>query len=217
MKKIGDDEAIMITDDMLEPQRIAFEQGMSYWPWVAIGLIAVNIGVFIWTLQSGALLSSEAIIAAGALQREQVLNGEYWRLLSALFLHADGEHLIGNGIMLYILGIACEYAFGRARMVWIYFFAGICGSILSVLAYPGPAVGASGAIFGLLGALITFLYRHKNQLVIRDNRIGFVLLMWAIYQVITGFMTPYIDNFAHLGGFFGGVIMALVVKSPLFR
>ena len=220
-----DEAPLVITDDMLvtekpqapQEQRLYFEKNMSYFPIISIALIVVNALVFSWELSTDALASTESIIDAGALYQANVLAGEYWRLVSAMFLHADLEHLAANCIMLYILGLACEHAFSRGQMLGLYFMSGISGSILSVSLLTGPSIGASGAVFGMMGATIAFFYKYKKQLVLRDNRIGFVLLILAIYQIGTGFTTPYIDNFAHLGGLIGGSIVALSFNSPLIK
>jgi len=83
----------------------------------------------------------------------------------------------------------------------------------------GPSVGASGAIFGLQGAAIVLFRVHRERLLVRDRRVGFVLLVWAIYTIVGGLMTPFIDNGAHIGGAVGGVLIARrlhpVILSPL--
>ena len=142
----------------------------------------------------------------GALARERVAAGEYWRLLTAPWLHGGTEHLVGNGIALYILGMVCEAAFGRVQFVVLYVLSGLAGSIVSVLVSAGPSVGASGAIFGLQGAAIVLLRRERERLLVRDRRVGFVLLIWAIYTIAGGLTDPFIDNGAHIGGALGGAL-----------
>lgn len=212
-----DQEPILITEDMLERParpsgRVDFERGMSYGPPVTLLLIAANIGAFVWEVNRGALASREAIIAAGALSRTLVLNGEIWRLVTPMFLHGSPEHLIGNMIALYILGMACEHALGSARMLGVYLVSGTAASLLSMALNPGPSVGASGAIFGLVGAVIAVLNTHKQRLYLRDRRIGAVLVAWAIYTIATGLMSPLVDNAAHAGGFLGGALLGLKLE-----
>jgi rhomboid protease GluP len=167
----------------------------------------------------GALESREAIVAMGALARERVAAGDYWRLLTAPWLHGSVDHLLGNGIALYILGMVCESAFGRAQFLVLYVLSGLAGSLLSVVMSPGPSVGASGAIFGLQGAAIVLFRMHRNRLLVRDRRVGLVLIIWALYTIVGGFMEPLIDNGAHIGGALGGALIARylhpVVLSPL--
>lgn len=229
------EEPILITPDMLTARRarpaaradgrIDFERGMARFPPVILLLIAANIAVFVWQIASGALLTSKEAIEAGiagatlidlgALVRTEVVAGEWWRMVTAMFLHGGFGHLFGNMVVLYIVGMACEHAYGTTRMVWIYFASGLAGSALSLLASPGPSVGASGAVFGVLAAVVVTLYRHQQRFFVRDKRIGFVLAAWAGWQLLTGFLTPFIDNFAHLGGIIGGAMMAMVLDSRL--
>jgi rhomboid protease GluP len=205
---------ILITDDMLarparSSGRVDFERGMSYAPPVTLLLIAANIAVFVWEVGRGALASRESIIAAGALSRTLVLDGEVWRLVTPMFLHGGPDHLIGNMIALYVLGLACEHALGSLRMLGVYLSSGIAAALLSMALGPGPSVGASGAIFGLMGAVIAVLNRHQHRFYLRDKRIGVVLAAWAIYTIVTGLMSLFVDNAAHAGGFLGGALLGL--------
>ena len=202
---------LAITADMLAPEakpaetRIDFERGLSYAPKLTLLLIVVNVALFIVELATNALATPASMIRAGALHRESVLHGEVWRAISAMFLHGGFDHLLGNCLVLYIVGMACEHAVGWRRAAAVYFASGLCGSLVSLMANPGPSVGASGAIFGFTGALIVFLYRHRDVYFIREKRTAGVLAAWACYQIVDGFLTPYVDNFAHIGGLVGGV------------
>lgn len=206
---------LAITADMLAPveRRVDFEKGITYFSPLTLVLMALCIGVYIWELLVGALVSKESIINAGALWREKVLQGQIWRPVTAMFLHGGIDHLIGNCMALYVLGMANEHAFGVARTGLIYLISGICGATLSLLITTGPSVGASGAIFGLQAALVVFLYRYQDRFYVRDKRIAFVLLMWACYTILTGFLSPEIDNFCHIGGFMGGAMMGAILPG----
>jgi len=192
-----------------------FERGMSLAPAATLALIAANVLVFGWQLATGALESDERLLAAGALEGAAIGRGEVWRLWSSVFLHGGIEHLVGNCIALYILGMAAEHAFGWRRMLPAYLATGLAGSLASVLAEPRPTVGASGAIFGLMGLVIVMLWRHQDRIFVRDRRIGVVLLAWAVWSIATGFFDPQIANFAHLGGFAAGALVALRLRPPL--
>jgi rhomboid protease GluP len=233
------EEPILITPDMLVQRasparartvkapdsRIDFERGMRRIPPVIVLIIAVNIAVFAWEIASGVFVTSKemieaglqgaSLVDAGALVRAKVFAGEWWRMVTAMFLHGGFDHIIGNMIVLYIVGMAAEHAFGPTRMLLVYFAGGLAGSALSVLASPGPSVGASGAVFGVLSAVVVTLYRHQKHFYVRDKRIGIVLAAWAGYQLRTGFLTPYVDNFAHLGGILGGALAAMVLDTRL--
>src|SRR5947209_9768141 len=195
--------------------RVDFERGMRTAPPLILVLIAANVALFGWELAVGALASRDGIVEAGALVRDRVLAGEWWRLESATFLHAGWDHLIGNCLVLYVVGMACEHAFGFARTAVVYFTSGLTGSVLSGALSPGPAGGASGAIFTLVAAVIVVLHRHPRRVYSRGKRIGFVLLVWAAYQISTGLLSPYIDNYGHLGGFAGGATAAWLLKPSL--
>ena len=210
---------LRITPDMLLSRKVDFERRMGRVPPVTIATLALLALIVVAEIRMGALASKEAIIAMGALARERVVAGEYWRLLTAPWLHGGTEHLVGNGIALYILGMVCEAAFGRAQLVVLYVLSGLGGSLVSMLVSAGPSVGASGAIFGLQGAAIVLLRRERDRLLVRDRRVGFVLLIWAIYTIAGGLTDPFIDNGAHIGGALGGALIALrlrpVVLSPM--
>jgi rhomboid protease GluP len=234
-----DEEPILITADMMaapkpaaRPRgvdargRVDFERGMSRLPALVIALIIANTVVFGWEIATGAFMDRKAmldmgitsggsVIDSGALVRERVLAGEWWRLFSSMFLHGGPEHLIGNMIVLFIVGMACQHAFGFARFALVYVASGLAGAIVSMAMGPGPSVGASGAIFGVLAAVVVVLYRHQDRFYLRDKRIAFVLAIWAAWQLLTGFVTPYIDNFAHLGGMIGGATAALALEPRI--
>jgi rhomboid protease GluP len=197
--------------------KIDFERGMSSAPVIAIGVIVLNAVVFFATISLGFLQSESAILSVGALSRELVLEGEVWRLFSAMFLHGSLEHLFGNAVGLFILGIAAEHAYGRLETAGIYVIAGLAGSVLSVLVNPGPSVGASGAIFGLLGAMIVFFLQYHDRFHLRDRRIGNVLILWAGYSVVTAFFIPFIDNAAHVGGLIGGAFAGYWLSPGLIK
>lgn len=192
--------------------KIDFERGMGYWPPATLALIGLLVAVFVWQLASHAFDSQATLVDAGALVRNRVLEGEYWRMLSATFLHGGFEHLFGNCVALYILGMAGEHALGAWRVLVIYVASGLAGSLASVLTGPGPSVGASGAICGLMGAVVLILYRYRHVYHVRDKEIGLVLAGWAAYTILIGAMDPRIDNWAHLGGLVGGAVVAAGIR-----
>ncbi|HYE89880.1 MAG TPA: rhomboid family intramembrane serine protease, partial [Terriglobales bacterium] len=199
--------------------RVDFERRMRRLPPVTLGVIVVLVAIFALELGLEILDSPEALLLVGALSRDAVMQGEWWRLVTAVFLHGGVEHVVGNAIALLVLGMVCEHAFGRVQFAWLFVMSGIAGSVLSMLATPGPSVGASGAIFGLQGAAVVLFRRHRERLLMRDRRIGVVLIVWALYTIATGLVTPYVDNGAHIGGFLGGALLArglhpMVLEPP---
>ena len=219
-RSAAEEQPIRITSEMLDvprpvETRVDFERGMSYAPPATLALIIALGVIFSWQVSSGALASEQSIIAAGALVRERVTQGEWWRLLSATVLHGNLEHIVGNAVSLYVLGMASEHAYGTRSMLLIYIASGIAGSVLSAAMSPGPSVGASGAIFGLMGAIVVLFWKHHSALMVRDKRIGVVIAVWALFTIAAGLMTPMIDNAAHLGGLFGGMAVAWALRPRI--
>lgn len=211
------EEPIRITDDMLVParpkdNRVPFEKGMSYFPLFITLIIVANFAIFLWEIATGALLSLDSVVAAGALYREKVLAGEGWRLISAAFLHGGFDHILSNTIFMYILGMATEHAFGLMKTAFIYLVAAVSGSLLSLAVAPGPSIGASGAVFGLMGALVAVLYRNRARYYLRDRGIGAFVAALAALEIFLGYSDPYIDNWCHLGGLLGGAAAGLILR-----
>lgn len=208
-------EAMLTGPVRLDDGRVDFERGMSYAPRVTLAIILACMAVFVWEVAAGALADGEAIVRAGALTREGVQAGQLWRLGTSMFLHAGAGHLIGNCLALYVLGVALEHALGAGRMLAAYVTSGIVGALASVAMGPGPSVGASGAIFGVMGAVLAMLYRYRHAWEVRDKRVGGVLAAWALYILAVGLITPYVDNAAHVGGLACGLLLGSRLPSRL--
>lgn len=146
-----------------------------------------------------------------AVNRTGVLNGEFYRLFTGMFLHANIFHLVFNCYALYIIGMQLESFLGKGKFLAVYLLSGFAGSTLSIFMSNGYSVGASGAIFGLMGSLLYFGYHYRVYLetVVRSQIIPLILL-----NLMLGFMISGIDNWAHIGGLIGGVLatMALGIK-----
>jgi rhomboid protease GluP len=196
-------------------ETVDFERGMTYLPPATLALIVGLVAIFAWQVGSGSLAHETGIVESGALVRQRVLEGEYWRMLSATMLHGSFDHLLGNCAALYILGMAGEHALGAWRVMLLYLGSGLAGSLASVLAGPGPSVGASGAICGLMGAVVLILYRHRHVFHVRNKEIALVLAGWAGYTILMGAIDPRIDNWAHLGGLIGGAVVAMGIRPRL--
>lgn len=170
--------------------------------------IIAAFGLQIWGETSGTDL-----VALGANERTSVLAGQYWRLLTSMFLHGGFLHLVLNAWGLYQLGTLFESWLGSTRMLGTYFVSGIAGSVASIVWTQMPSVGASGAIFGLLGALIAFLVKRHEALSPQGKSILSQLVMWAVINVFIGASTPGIDNAAHLGGCAAGFLIGLLLRE----
>ena len=173
-------------------------------PVATIALIVINVVVFV--LERGGD-SSSYVFRKGALTGIGVQNGEWWRVGTAAFLHANILHILFNMYALWLLGRALERYIGSARFLIIYTIAGISGSAGALLLTNlyTPTVGASGAIFGLMGALLV-LERRGVPLV------GPIIPILAINLVLSS-RIPGISIGGHVGGLIGGVLAALALEQ----
>ena len=174
--------------------------------WASYLLLSVNILFFIAMSFAGGSTNSDVLIDFGAMYGPYLAAGQYWRLVTAMFIHVGIFHLGFNSIGLWIFGRMAETLFGSPKFVLIYVLAGLCGAVVSYIFNPiAIAAGASGAIFGVLGALAAFfltMYKDPNA---RKNLYG--LLGLAALNLIFGFLSEGIDNWAHMGGFVAGFFL----------
>ena len=184
-------------------------------PVVTTVFVAANVIIFIICTFTGNLLYN-----IGAVGLAEFMNRkEYYRILTSLFLHWDISHLTSNMIMLYCLGEIVEKRLGSVKYAILYVGAGVCGNFLSMLYeyYSGSVVlsaGASGAIFGIIGALLILVIYNKGRL----NQISVKRLLFMIaYSIYSGFAGSNINNAAHIGGFLGGMTAALICRLSGFE
>jgi membrane associated rhomboid family serine protease len=183
---------------------------------VTLGLL-VAIGAVAALMLHGNILAepqASTLVRWGALWRPAINAGEWWRVFTAMMLHGNWEHLLVNGYALFMLGRFCEEVFGPLRYFVTYVAGGLAGAAASTLntQQAGLSVGASGAIMGLLGALIVVLILRRGTWpeAWRRALLWNLVLLGAI-QIFIGFQLPMVDNAAHVGGMLGGGGMALVV------
>lgn len=166
---------------------------------------------FIMFLITGMGNDTGVLIEYGANLDVLVKNGEYYRLLTSMFLHSGLLHLFFNMYALYIIGPQVESFFGKTKYLIIYLLSGISGSLLSVAFNVNTvSVGASGAIFGLFGALLYFGYNYRGYL---GNVIKIQILPVVIINLIFGFISTGVDVAGHIGGLIGGIIVSSVLGS----
>ena len=182
----------------------------SKFPYVTYLLIAINVIFFIVPLL---LNQVDYVLDAYCVHGPSIRAGQLYRIISGTLLHGSIPHLLFNMYSLYILGSQLEGFFGKAKFALIYIFSAICGSFLSITFGQGAgSVGASGAIFGLMGSLLYFGFYYRVYLgqVVKSQ----ILPLIAV-NLLVGFMTPGIDNSAHIGGLIGGaaITMAVGVKD----
>ena len=189
---------------------------------VTSAIIAANALVFAAMVVSGVSLmspSTQQLWRWGADLGPLTLGGQWWRVITSVFVHVGLWHIAVNMWALWNLGMLAERIFGRWHYLYIYLFCGACGSLASLAWHPWiTSAGASGAIFGLAGALIvTFRW---GRLPIPAEVIKPILRTLVIFTVINigfGAAVQFVDNSAHLGGFGGGILAAAIIIQPIFR
>lgn len=170
-------------------------------------LIAINVIVYaVGTL--GILTGKFDLYTALALHKSYVQSGQVYRLITAAFTHESIFHLLMNMYALYIIGSQVETYIGKYKYTIIYFFSAITGCLLSCVVNTSWSLGASGAIFGLMGALCYFGYHYRLYL---DNALKTQIVPLILLNLALGFIIPNIDNAAHIGGLVGGLFMSMAV------
>lgn len=175
-------------------------------------LIIANVLVFAYTsVVGGGFPYTNAIVLEqlGQYNRYVVVRGWYWQLLTSIFVHADVIHLLLNMIFLLIFGFRAEELFSKGEFFAIYFVSGLVGSLLTLLLMPlnTISVGASGAIFGMFGAVVIYLRK-----VLGGSIIGALII--SFYFLLLNSASPQINLFAHFGGLFAGLLSGyLLAKS----
>lgn len=186
------------------------------WPWITTGLVVIQILIFLLQEMIGDTEDPNFMYRCGAAVPESIFfHGEYHRLFTCMFLHFGLDHLVNNMIFLSVVGSKLEHYYGRLRFMIVYLLSGIGASCISMLAAleQGEQVitaGASGAIYGIVGAILALILREQHKvegMSLRD--IGLIVFLSAYCGVISS----NIDNWGHLGGFFTGVIVALLIGT----
>ena len=202
INKKNEDDARM-NEDVFKPKK----------PIITYVLIAINVIVFILSM------FNETVLYNYAVNRELIVNfGQYYRLLTGMFLHAGILHLLFNMYALYIIGMQLESFLGKWKYLTVYLLSGLGASMLSIFFSNSFSVGASGAIFGLMGALLYFGYHYRVYL---DSVVKLQIIPLIVLNLILGFTLSGIDNWAHIGGLVSGVLATMAVgvkyKSTKFE
>ena len=187
-------------------------------PTPAIGiLIALNLIVFIITLLFGVGAISptaQELLEVGGNRRANIASGEYWRLLTSVFIHGGIIHLVMNLVGIFLAGMFLEEKLGRKNMILYFLIAGVAGSITSVLWHDNTvSIGASGAIFGYFGLLLAF---NIFKIISKDQQgiIWNILIFYGGISLLFG-MFDGIDNAAHIGGLLMGFILGALNANKL--
>jgi len=179
---------------------------------INFGLYAATVLMSMRSGNEGALMDIDGrtLFDFGAKYRPAMLLGQWWRLITAGFLHGGLIHLLMNSWVLFDLGAQVEQIYGASRFLVIYFMATLLGFFASTWWFAGLSVGASAGIFGLIGAMIALGVRHPLGAGIRA-----LYVRWAIYGLILGLLPGLrVDNAAHIGGLLGGVVFGYLTGLP---
>ena len=156
-------------------------------------------------------LSAANLLDYGAVQRDYVQSGDWYRLFTCIFIHASILHLLFNMYALYIIGSQMESYLGKIKYALVFIVSGLVGSLSSIIFSRSVSVGASGAIFGLLGAMLYFAYYYR---LILGNSLRHEIIPVIILNLVLGFMIPGVDIFAHIGGLAGGAFAMMALGVP---
>jgi rhomboid protease GluP len=179
----------------------------SLTPFITYGILGITVLVFLLQLLSGYLLGGDLPATLGMKANQLIIQGQFWRLITPVFLHGNIMHLALNMYALFIFGPNLERYYGHGRFTALYLLSGFTGNVVSFIASPAYSLGSSTAIFGLLGAEGVFLYQNRKLFPGMAQRALTQLVIVAVINLVIG-MSPGIDNSGHIGGLVGGTLFA---------
>ncbi|MGA2183347.1 MAG: rhomboid family intramembrane serine protease [Bryobacteraceae bacterium] len=180
-------------------------------------ILIINFALYGATLlysQRTGLDFNKTLYLFGAKVGLRYLDGQWWRLVTAGFLHGGVIHILMNSWVLFDLGAEVEAAYGTARMIVFYFVSTVTGFLLSAWWAPTLSIGASAGLMGLIGAMIAWGMTERTTMA---SAMKSQYIRWAVYIMLFGFIIPGIDNAAHIGGAIGGFAIAFVLSTPRAR
>jgi len=184
-------------------------------------ILLLNFGLYVATMvysmkgSSGVVfdIDGQTLFAFGAKVPLGMLGGQWWRLVTAGFLHGGILHILMNSWVLFDLGAQVEEFYGTSRFLVFYFVATVAGFLTSAVFSNALSIGASAGIFGLIGAMIAFGVRHRHTAMGASLRAHYT--QWVIFMVVIGLLPGFqVDNAAHMGGLAGGFVVAYVANTP---
>jgi rhomboid protease GluP len=185
-------------------------------PYVTYSIIGITALIYVLQLASQALVQTDIPVALFAKANDLIRAGQLWRFLTPALVHGSLAHIGFNMYALFSFGIGLERHFGHKRFLLLYMLGAFAGNVMSFLFSPGYSIGASTAIFGLLGAEGVFLIQNRKLFAGQfRNAIGNIIFIAAINLFIIGSL-PGIDNWGHIGGLLGGLIFTSVA-GPLWE
>ncbi len=200
--------ALSAAKKRIKSEKALFENGKPLFTYV---FLALQVLIFLLMEAAGGSTVTANLIRFGAKVNILILEGEWWRLFTPIFIHIGLLHLVMNSIALYFLGVFAERIFGNLRFVFIYLFAGVAGTLSSLLFSPNISAGASGSIMGLFGALLYFGTVYP-KLFFRTMGLNILIVLGV--NLLFGFTFSGIDNAGHIGGLIGGFLATAMVHFP---
>ncbi len=200
---------VKITNDINQKNREEAIKNEDIFAPKKVFLTYIILGILIFIYLLGFVFGQLNMIDRFALYGPFIRNyHEYYRLITGAFLHGSIIHLASNCYALYIVGKQIESFYGKIKFLYIYFFSLLCGSLLSMALSENPSVGASGAIFGLMGSLLYFGYYYRVYIgsTWKNN-----ILPVIVANLALGFLIPGIDYLGHIGGLIGGILASMTV------
>lgn len=195
-------------------ERIALKMPTSA-PMLTFILIGITVSIFAAQIGTEYILGVDYPAIFGMKINEMVAEGQFWRLLTPVFLHGGFLHIGFNMYALYLFGPTLERHFGRVRFLILYFLSGFAGNVISLMFTEEPSLGSSTAIFGLLGAQGIFLFQNRDLFGSRAQRAIQSIVSVALINLFIG-LSPGIDNWGHVGGLIGGTLFTWFA-GPLLK
>lgn len=187
-------------------RRVAITSPTSQ-PYITYTLLAINVIIFLLQSAGDYLLGYDLVANMGLKVNELIVDGQYWRLFTPMFLHGSILHLGFNMYALFIFGPGLERFYKHGRFLLLFLLGGFTGNVFSFIFSASPSLGSSTAIFALLAAEGVFLYQNQQVFGGMARRALNNIIMIAIVNFLIG-LSPGIDNWGHLGGLLGGAIFA---------
>lgn len=183
-------------------------------PWVTYTILLIQVIVFGWEILQGGSENISALVAAGAKVNGLVAQGQWWRLITPIFVHIGWQHILINSLTLYFMGQQLEFLYGPLKFIGLYLLSGIGGNLMS-FAFGSSAslsAGASTSLFGLFGLYVTLGLIFRRNEVIRQWAQQFLLLI--ILNLGTDIFMGGIDIWGHIGGALTGCLLGFVISVP---
>lgn len=201
-----------------QPRAAYFQRrfGLSHFPFLTSGIMAVNVAIFLLTVENG-VLPLDAKVALGAKVGPLILDlGEVWRLFTANFLHHDALHLGLNMFVLFNVGYVLENTYRTLDYLWLLVFTGVVTMTASLALNDSITVGASGIVFGCMGGIVAFGLRYHRQLpALYRTLLSNAAIPIVLGLLLIGVTSQGVDNGAHVGGLVAGLVTGFFLRPRL--